>query len=56
MDIHQGWIVVSVKQIRTVDVTPRPRDPTPHIYLEALKADGSIVFHRWSPDSETPAN
>jgi len=52
----QGWIVVSVKQYRTVDVDAETRGPDSAYILEALKADGSIVFHRWSPDSESPTN
>jgi hypothetical protein len=52
----QGWIVVSVKQYRTVDVQAETQGPDSEYVLEALKADGSIVFHRWSPDSEARAN
>ena len=52
----QGWIVVSVKQCRTVDVHAETKGPDAAYILEALKADGSIVFHRWSPGSESPAN
>jgi hypothetical protein len=49
---EEGWIVVSVKQYRTVDVHAESRGPDAAYILEALKADGSMVFHRWSPGSE----
>lgn len=52
----QGWTVVSVKQCRPVDVQAETQGPDSEYVLEALKADGSIVFHRWSPDSEARAN
>jgi hypothetical protein len=52
----QGWIVVSVKQCRTVDVHAETNGPDSAYILEALKADGSIVFHRWAPGGETRAN
>jgi hypothetical protein len=52
----EGWIVVSVKQWRPVDVDAETRGPDAEYILEALRADGSIVFNRWSPDSEARAH
>lgn len=49
---EEGWIVVSVKQYRTVDVHAETGGPDAAYILEALKADGSMVFHRWSPGGE----
>jgi hypothetical protein len=49
---EEGWVVVSVKQWRMVDVDTETRGPDAEYVLEALKADGSIVFHRWSPEGE----
>src|SRR5688500_606873 len=53
---EQGWNVVTVKQYRVVDVHTETAGPDSAYILEALKADGSIVFHRWSADSEAPAS
>jgi hypothetical protein len=52
----EGWVVVSVKQRRTVDVDAETGGPDAEYVLEALKADGSIVFHRWSSSSEGRAD
>jgi hypothetical protein len=49
---NEGWVVVSVKQYRTVDVDVETGGPDAAYILEALKADGSIVFHRWAPEGE----
>lgn len=49
---EEGWVVVSVKQWRTVDVDAETAGPDAEYVLEALRADGSMVFNRWSPDSE----
>ena len=49
---EEGWVVVSVKQYRTVDVDTETGGPDAAYILEALKADGSMVFHRWSPEGE----
>jgi hypothetical protein len=49
---EEGWVVVSVKQWRTVDVDAETRGPDAPYILEASKADGSMVFHRWSPSGE----
>jgi hypothetical protein len=54
--VREGWVIVSVKQCRTVDVDAETRGPDAEYILEALKADGSIVFHRWSPSGEARAN
>jgi hypothetical protein len=53
---EEGWVVVSVKQCRTVDVDAETAGPDAEYILEALRADGSIVFHRWSPSSEARAD
>jgi hypothetical protein len=52
----EGWVVVSVKQWRMVDVDAETGGPDAEYVLEALRADGSIVFHRWSPASEARAD
>ena len=52
----EGWIVVSVKQWRKVDVAVETGGPDAEYVLEALRADGSIVFHRWSPSGEARAD
>jgi len=53
---QEGWVVVSVKQWRAVDVDAETTGPDAEYVLEALRADGSMVFHRWSPDSEARAH
>ena len=52
----EGWIVVGVKQWRPVDVDAETTGPDAEYVLEALRADGSIVFHRWSPEGEARAD
>jgi hypothetical protein len=52
----EGWVVVSVKQLRFVDVDAETGGPDAEYVLEALRADGSIVFHRWSSSSEARAD
>lgn len=52
----EGWVVVSVKQWRPVDVDAETRGPDAEYILEALRADGSIVFNRWSAASEARAD
>jgi len=52
----QGWVVVRVRQWRPVDVDIETAGPHAEYVLEALRADGSIVFHRWSPASESRAD
>lgn len=52
----EGWVVVSVRQWRPVDVDTETRGPHAEYILEALRADGSIVFHRWAPGSEARAD
>jgi hypothetical protein len=52
----EGWIVVSVKQWRPVDVDAETRGPDAEYILEALRADGSILFNRWAPGGEARAH
>ena len=49
-------MVVSVKQWRRVDIDAETRGPDAEYILEALKADGSMIFHRWSPEGEARAH
>jgi hypothetical protein len=53
---EEGWVVVSVKQWRPVDVDAESVGPEAEYVLEALRADGSIVFHRWSHAGEPRAD
>ena len=52
----EGWVVVGVKQWRAVDVDAETTGPDAEYVLEALRADGSIVFHRWRPANEARAD
>src|SRR6185503_3923744 len=53
---REGWVVVAVRQWRPVDVDAETRGPDAEYILVALRADGSIVFHRWTPASEARAD
>jgi hypothetical protein len=53
---QEGWVIVSMTQWRPVDVDAETRGPDAEYILEALRADGSIVFHRWSPAGEVRAD
>jgi len=53
---NQGWVVVSLKQWRPVDVDAETAGPDAEYILEALRGDGSIVFHHWPPASEARAD
>ena len=52
----EGWVVVGVKQWRPVDVDAETTGPDAEYILEAMRADGSIVFHRWTPANEARAD
>ena len=53
---REGWVVVSVKHCRPVNVDAEIRGPDREYILEALRADGSIVFNRWSSAGEARAD